>query len=94
MIKPLYDRIVVQRNDAEEVTTTGIILTGSAVEKPSEGTVLAVGCGKLMDDGSINPPQVSVGNKIIFSKNAGTDVVIEGVTYLIMHEAEVMGVLI
>lgn len=93
-IKPIHDRIVIKQ--AEEVTTTksGIILSGSATEKPSEGIVLAVGNGKPLDNGEFREMQVKVGDKILFSKFAGTEAKVDGVTYTIITENDIMGIIL
>jgi chaperonin GroES len=92
-LKPLHDRILVQR--LEEATTTkgGIIIPDSAKEKPAEGKVIAVGEGKKDDDGKRIALDVKTGDKILFGKYSGTEVKIEGEEYLIMREDEVLGVI-
>lgn len=92
-LKPLHDRILVQR--LEEATTTkgGIIIPDSAKEKPAEGKVIAVGNGKLGDDGKLIPLEVKKGDRILFGKYGGTEVKIDGDEYLIMREDEVLGVI-
>ena len=92
-LKPLHDRILVQR--LEEATTTkgGIIIPDSAKEKPAEGKVVAVGEGKKDDDGKRITLDVKKGDKILFGKYSGTEVKIEGEEYLIMREDEVLGVI-
>jgi chaperonin GroES len=92
-LKPLQDRILVQR--VEEATTTkgGIIIPDSAKEKPAEGKVIAVGNGKLGDDGKRVPLEVKKDDRILFGKYSGTEVKIEGEDYLIMREDDVLGVI-
>jgi chaperonin GroES len=92
-LKPLQDRILVQR--VEEATTTkgGIIIPDSAKEKPAEGKVIAAGNGKLGDDGKRVPLEVKKGDRILFGKYSGTEVKIEGEDYLIMREDDVLGVI-
>ena len=92
-LKPLHDRILVQR--LEEATTTkgGIIIPDSAKEKPAEGKVIAVGSGKLGDDGKRVALEVKKGDRILFGKYGGTEVKIDGEEYLIMREEEVLGVI-
>ena len=92
-LKPLQDRILVQR--VEEATTTkgGIIIPDSAKEKPAEGKVVAVGNGKLGDDGKRVPLEVKKGDRILFGKYSGTEVKIEGEDYLIMREDDVLGII-
>ena len=90
MIKPLGDRVVIRVLEQEEKTASGIFLTDTAKEKPSQGEVVAVGSGKLQDNGTRTPLEVSVGDKIIFSKYAGTEVKYEGVDYLIVSERDIL----
>ena len=90
MIKPLGDRVVIRVLEQEEKTASGIFLPDTAKEKPSQGEVVAVGSGKLQDNGTRTPLGVSVGDKIIFSKYAGTEVKYEGVDYLIVSERDIL----
>ena len=90
MIKPLGDRVVIRVLEQEEKTASGIFLTDTAKEKPSQGEVIAVGTGKLQDNGTRTPLEVSVGDKIIFSKYAGTEVKYDGVDYLIVSERDIL----
>jgi len=90
MIKPLGDRVVIRVLEQEEKTASGIFLPDTAKEKPSQGEVVAVGSGKLQDNGMRTPLEVSVGDKIIFSKYAGTEVKYEGVDYLIVSERDIL----
>jgi len=92
-IRPLQDRILVKRIDEEEKTKGGIIIPESAKEKPMEGKIIAVGKGKVLEDGKILPLDVKVGDKILFAKYAGTDIKIEGEEHLIMREEEVLCVI-
>ena len=91
--RPLHDRIVVRRIDAEEKTTGGIIIPDTAKEKPSQGEVIAVGPGGRDEAGKLIPIDVKVGDKVLFGKWSGTEVVLEGDELLIMKESDVMGVL-
>ena len=91
-IRPLQDRLIVKRLDEEEKTAGGIIIPDSAKEKPQEGKVIAVGKGKVGDDGKLQPLDVKKGDKILFSKYAGTEVNIEGEEHLIIREDDVLGV--
>jgi chaperonin GroES len=91
-LQPLNDRIVVKRSEEKEVTKGGIIIPETAKEKPIEGKVLAVGTGKLLDDGSKAPLDVKKGDKVLFSKYAGSEVEIEGEDLLIMREDDVLAV--
>ena len=90
MIKPLGDRVVIRVLEQEEKTASGIFLLDTAKEKPSQGEVIAVGTGKLQDNGTRTPLEVSVGDKIIFSKYAGTEVKYDGVDYLIVSERDIL----
>ncbi len=92
-IRPLQDRILVQRVKEEEKTKGGIIIPDTAKEKPVEGKVMAVGKGKIGDDGKAIPLDVKKGDLILFSKYGGTDVKISGEEYLIMREDDVLGVI-
>ncbi len=91
-IRPLQDRIIVKRVDGEETTKGGIIIPDSAKEKPQEGKVIAVGKGKANEEGKLQPLDVKKGDKVLFSKYAGTEINIEGVEHLIIREDDVLGV--
>jgi len=91
-IKPLGDKILVKRIQAEEKTKGGIVLPDTAKEKPREGKVIAVGDGRLLDDGRRVPFQVSKNDRVLFSSYAGTEVKIDGEEYLIMTEEDVLAV--
>ncbi len=92
-IRPLQDRIIVKRVAEEELTKGGIIIPDSAKEKPQEGKVIAVGKGKVSEDGKLQPLDVKKGDKVLFSKYAGTEINIEGEEHLIIREDDVLGVL-
>ncbi|MZR30013.1 co-chaperone GroES [Sneathiella litorea] len=91
--RPLHDRIVVKRIEAEEKTAGGIILVDSAQEKPSQGDVLAVGNGAIAEDGTVRPLDVKVGDKVVFGKWSGTEIKVDGEDVLIMKESDIMGIL-
>ena len=91
--RPLHDRVVVRRIDAEEKTAGGIIIPDTVKEKPSEGEVVAVGPGAYGDDGEIRPLSVKAGDRVLFGKWSGTEVKIEGEELLIMKESDIMGVI-
>jgi chaperonin GroES len=92
-LRPLQDRILVQRVEEEEKTKGGIIIPDTAKEKPAEGKVVAAGNGKLNDDGKRVALEVKKGDRILFGKYAGTEVKIEGEEYLIMREDDVLGII-
>jgi chaperonin GroES len=91
--RPLHDRVVLTRIDAEEKTAGGIIIPDTAKEKPQQGKVVAVGPGGRDENGKLVPIDLKVGDRVLFGKWSGTEVKIEGVEYLIMKESDVMGVL-
>ena len=93
-LKPLHDRVIVQRLEEDEKTKGGIYIPDSAKEKPSEGKIIAVGSGKILEDGSIRKLDVKVGDRILFAKYAGTDVTVEGDEYIILREEEILGVVV
>ncbi len=92
-IRPLQDRIIVKRLEEEEKTKGGIIIPDSAKEKPQEGKVIAVGKGKMTEDGKLIPLDVKVGDRILFGKYSGTEVKIEGEEHLIMREEDILGII-
>lgn len=92
-IRPLHDRIVVRRVEEEQKTAGGILLPGSAQEKPQQGEVLAVGNGQIRDNGDVRPLDVKIGDKVLFGQYAGQTVKVDGEELLIMKEADVLGVL-
>jgi chaperonin GroES len=92
-IRPLQDRVIVKRLEEEEKTKGGIIIPDTAKEKPQEGKVIAVGKGKMTDEGKLIPLDVKVGDKILFGKYSGTEVKIEGEEHLIMREEDILGVI-
>ncbi len=91
--RPLHDRVVVRRIDSEEKTAGGIIIPDNAKEKPSEGIIEAVGAGARDDSGKIVPPDVRVGDRILFGKWSGTEVKLDGKDIVIMKESDIMGVI-
>jgi chaperonin GroES len=92
-IRPLQDRVIVKRIEEEEKTKGGIIIPDSAKEKPQEGKVIAVGKGKLMEDGKVIPLDVKAGDRILFGKYSGTEVKIDGEEHLIMREEDILGII-
>jgi chaperonin GroES len=91
-IKPLADRVVIKPSPAEEKSRGGIILPDTAKEKPVVGEVVAIGPGKVTDDGTKVNPEVKVGDKVLYGKYSGTEVTIEGEEYLIMREADIFAI--
>ncbi len=92
-IRPLHDRVVVKRVEEETVTAGGIVLPGSAAEKPSQGVVLAVGNGKPLDNGQVRALEVKVGDKVLFGKYSGSEVKVDGEEVIVMREDDIMGIL-
>jgi len=92
-VRPLQDRILVQRTEEEETTKGGIIIPDTAKEKPQQGKVIAVGTGKILDNGTRVEPGVKAGDKVLFGKYAGTEIKLEGEEYLIMREDDILGVI-
>ncbi len=92
-IRPLHDRVVIRRKEEEEKTAGGILLPGSAKEKPNEGEVVAVGIGRILDNGEIRPVDVSVGDIVVFGKYAGSDTIeIDGEELVILSEGDIKAV--
>ncbi len=92
-IRPLQDRIIVKRVQEEEKTKGGIIIPDTAKEKPLEGQVVAVGNGKVLEDGKVRPLDIKAGDKVLFTKYAGTEVKIDGEEHLILREEDILGVI-
>ncbi|MBQ9259731.1 MAG: co-chaperone GroES [Neisseriaceae bacterium] len=92
-IRPLHDRVVVKRVEAEEKTASGIVLPGSAAEKPDMGEVLAVGNGRLLKNGERLPLDIKVGDKVLFGKYSGQTVKVDGEELMVMREEDIMGIL-
>ncbi len=92
-IRPLHDRLIVKRVEEEEKTKGGIIIPDTAKEKPIEGKVVAVGKGRVAEDGKLIPMDVKAGDRVLFSKYAGTEVKIDGVEHLIMREEDILGII-
>jgi len=93
-IRPLHDRVVVRRSEEEKTTAGGILLPGSAAEKPNEGEIVAVGLGRVLNSGEVHPLAVKVGDKVLFGQYAGSNVVkVDGEELLIMNESEIFAVL-
>jgi chaperonin GroES len=92
-LRPLSDRILVERVEEDEKTKGGIIIPDTAKEKPAEGKIVATGNGRMGEDGKLLPMDVKVGDRVLFSKYGGTDVKIDGVDYLILRQDDVLGVI-
>jgi len=92
-IRPLHDRVVIRRMEEERTTAGGIVIPDSAAEKPIRGEVMAVGNGKIMDNGDTRPLDVKVGDKVLFGKYSGTEVKVDGEDLLVMREEDIMGVI-
>ncbi|TCO81628.1 chaperonin GroES [Plasticicumulans lactativorans] len=92
-LRPLHDRVIVKREEEETKTAGGIVLPGNAAEKPSRGVVLAVGRGKILENGDVRPLDLKVGDRVLFGKYSGSEVKIDGEDVLVMREDEVMAVI-
>lgn len=92
-IRPLQDRVIVQRIEGEEKTKGGLIIPDTAKEKPQEGKIIAVGKGKLNEDGKITPLDVKVNDRVLFGKYSGTEINIDGEEHLIMREEDILGII-
>ena len=90
--KPLHDKVLVKRTEEEEKSAGGIVLPGSATEKPSQGEVIAVGPGKKSENGDVSPVGVAVGDTVIFGQYGGNEIKIDGEEYLILSESDIFGV--
>jgi chaperonin GroES len=91
-LRPLHDRVIIKRLDNERKTASGIVIPESAAEKPDQGEVLAVGNGKILDDGKVRPLALKVGDKVLFGKYSGQTVKVEGDELLVMREEDIMAV--
>jgi chaperonin GroES len=91
-IRPLHDRVVVKRLEGENKTAGGIVIPDTAGEKPDQGEVMAVGNGKILEDGKVRPLDVKVGDRILFGKYSGQTIKMDGTEYLVMREDDIMGI--
>ena len=91
-IRPLHDRVIVKRLEEERKTASGIVLPDSATEKPDQGEVIAVGNGKILEDGKTRPLDVKKGDKILFGKYSGQSIKVDDIEYLVMREEDIMGI--
>ena len=92
-IRPLHDRVIVKRLEEERTSPVGIVIPDSAAEKPSQGKIVAIGKGKILEDGSVRALDVKVGDKILFGKYSGTEVKVDGDDLLVMREEDIMAVI-
>jgi chaperonin GroES len=92
-IRPLHDRVIVKRLEEERKTASGIVIPDTAAEKPDTGEIIAVGTGKILDDGKVRALEVKTGDKVLFGKYSGQTVKVDGVEYLVMREEDLMGVI-
>jgi len=92
-IRPLHDRVIVKRLEEERVSAGGIVIPDSAAEEPVQGKVIAVGKGKILEDGNVRPLDVKVGDKILFGKYSGTEVKVDGDDLVVMREEDVMAII-
>jgi len=93
-VRPLHDRVLVKRTNEEEKTKGGIIIPDTAKEKPAQGEIIAVGAGRIGDDGKVRPLDVKKGDKVLFGKYAGTEIKLDGEDYLIMREEDIQAVIV
>jgi chaperonin GroES len=91
-IRPLHDRVIVKRLEEERKTASGIVIPDAAAEKPDQGEVVAVGNGKILENGSVRPLEVKVGDRVLFGKYSGQTVKVQGEELLVMREEDIMGV--
>ncbi|MBP6097330.1 MAG: co-chaperone GroES [Methyloversatilis sp.] len=91
-IRPLHDRVLVKRLEEERKTASGIVIPDAAAEKPDQGEIIAVGAGKILEDGKIRPLAVKVGDRVLFGKYSGQTVKVDGEELLVMREEDIMGV--
>ncbi|MCW8888670.1 MAG: co-chaperone GroES [Gammaproteobacteria bacterium] len=92
-IRPLHDRVLVRRMEEETVSAGGIVLPGSATEKPNQGEIIAAGKGRILESGDVRPMDVKTGDMVLFGQYGGTEVKVEGETLLMMREEDIMGVI-
>lgn len=92
-IRPLHDRVVIQRMEEERTSAGGIVIPDTAAEKPIRGKIISVGAGKILENGQIRPLAVKAGDQVLFGKYAGTEVKMDGQDYVIMREDDIMGVI-
>jgi chaperonin GroES len=93
-IRPLHDRVIVRRLEEERKTASGIVIPDTAAEKPDQGEIIAIGNGKILEDGKVRPLDVKVGDRVLFGKYSGQAVKIKGEEFLVMREEDIMGVIV
>ena len=91
-LRPLGDRVIIQRAEAEDMTAGGILLPESAKDKPKEGKIMATGAGRILEDGTIQPMNVKTGDRVLFSSYAGTEIKVAGDDYVIMNETDILAI--
>ncbi|MGI4847635.1 MAG: co-chaperone GroES [Janthinobacterium lividum] len=91
-LRPLHDRVIVERSDQETKTASGLIIPDAAAEKPDQGVVLAIGNGKILEDGKVRPLDVKVGDRVLFGKYSGQAVKVDGKELLVMREEDIMAI--
>jgi len=91
-LRPLHDRVIIKRMEEERLSAGGIVIPDTATEKPVKGEVIAVGNGKILEDGKVRPVDLQVGDKVLFGKYSGTEVKVDGNEYLVMREEDIMAV--
>jgi len=92
-IRPLHDRVIIRREEEERKSSGGIVIPDTATEKSVRGEIIAIGVGKILENGDIRPLDVKVGNQVLFGTHAGTEIKIDGVDYLVMREEDIVGVI-
>ncbi len=92
-LRPLHDRVIIKRMEEERTSPGGIVIPDTAKEKPNRGEVIAAGNGRILEDGSIRPLDVKVGDKVLYGKYAGTEVIIDDEEYLVMREEDIMAII-
>ncbi len=92
-IRPLHDRVIVKRLEEERKTASGIVIPDNAAEKPDQGEIVAVGTGKVLDDGKVRPLELKKGDRVLFGKDSGQTVKVDGEELLVMREEDIMGVI-
>lgn len=92
-LRPLHDRVVIERLEEERTTAGGIVIPDTATEKPSRGKIIAIGIGKVLENGEVRPLDVKMGDKVLFGKYSGTEVKIDGKEYVVMREDDIMAVI-